>query len=427
MASKYNVTTDAPYPVCNDLAKVASLLREYGVCVIPNVFSNSECDNWMKDILSNMELLSGNQVTYKCPELWTRDKLPPQVRDGLHHHIINNIKPIWEIRRDPRMKKIFTQVYTELRGHEVDEFVCSIDGMNIQPNISRNLELEKDWPHCDQTAREDIFKCVQGQVVLTNTEACFRASPTSHKHFVEVMEAAGIPDNINSGRFTDHQIKNIVSNVILPNKIPFQLPIKANKGSVILWFSTTIHSAKASGIKETPTNEDPFKGWRGVVYVCYRPRSEFSVKEIKVLEDCLENNDGTNHWSNRVFSLHRYRPYGSQPIINPTIRKLIENPKLVYQLTKFKPEKSSFLIREPMNMTTCEERFLDVKSINISSIENEKAWPSLGNGGKTETSKQYPPNTTSQQGSLSIQRSNQGNRKKKVNRINQNAGWSISK
>ena len=96
------------------------------------------------------------------------------------------------------MKSIFQPVYSKLKGIDVHEFVCSIDGINVQPNISRMPTGEKDWPHCDQTERADIFKCVQGQVVLTNTNASFRATPKSHKHFVDMMkiaEAVGHPYN----------------------------------------------------------------------------------------------------------------------------------------------------------------------------------------------------------------------------------------
>ena len=149
-----------PYPVCTDLSKVTSLLKHYGVCVIPNVFTDQECDLCMKEILSNIETLSGNEVNHKYPNSWTTDKLPPQVRYGLYQNLVNNLRPVWEIRRDQRWKNIFTTVYSELLGEQIDEFVCSIDGINIQPNIVRNDREQKDWPHCDQTSRDDIFKCV---------------------------------------------------------------------------------------------------------------------------------------------------------------------------------------------------------------------------------------------------------------------------
>ena len=123
------------FPVCTDTSQVAFLLKEFGVCVIPDVFTSFECDTWMQEILSNIETLSGHQVNHKNPDSWTVDKLPPQIRYGLFQYLLNNLKPVWQIRRDPRWKNIFKQVYSELRDEEIDEFVCSIDGINIQPNV----------------------------------------------------------------------------------------------------------------------------------------------------------------------------------------------------------------------------------------------------------------------------------------------------
>ena len=342
---------ELPYPVSSDLTKVPSLLKEYGVVVIPNVFSSDECNSWMKEILLNMEAISGNHISHKDPETWTEDKLPPQRRYGLYNeHILNNLKPVWEIRRDPRMKEIFQPVYSELKGKVVDEFVCSIDGINIQPNVSRDEE-KNDWPHCDQTERDDIFKCVQGQVVLTNSSASFRATPKSHKHFKKIMDAAGIPDSSMNFAPLSHQVDKITSSVIAPNNISFQVPIQAEKGSVILWFSTTIHSAKSICNKEVPTLDDPFKGWRGVVYVCYRPRSEFNEQQLFALQNCIEENIGTSHWAKPIM------PCGSNKVHPlPEMEKVIRNPKLVYDITNFTPEKDCFLINCSMEHKQVEKR-----------------------------------------------------------------------
>merc|ERR1712013_455710 len=245
---------------------------------------------------------------------------------------------------------IFKPIYSELRGEEVDEFVCSLDGINIQPNVSRDISHEKDWPHCDQTRRDDIFKCVQGQVVLTNTQACFRASPKSHHHFVQIMETCSYPDNnSNWAKFTDEKLKIIKQNILEPNQVNFQVPIRSSKGSVVLWFSSTIHSAMSSGVKEKATHADPFKGWRGVVYVCYRPLQEFTAGELNVLEQCINGNKGTNHWATKVFTQPRGRnAFGLG--LSENIEKYWNNRPWVYQDLGFKPHLKSCLINEPIDM-----------------------------------------------------------------------------
>ena len=82
----------------------------------------------------------------------------------------------------------------------------------------------------------------------------------------------------------------------------------------------------SSSRKEKHIKDDPVKGWRGVVYVCYRPKSEFSFDELRVLEDCLRNNRGTNHWATRVFSLSSKSSYGGENSVSPQIQKLIQDP-----------------------------------------------------------------------------------------------------
>ena len=62
-------------------------------------------------------------------------------RYGCYQHVFNNLRPVWEIRRDPRLKEIFGAVYSEVRGKRVDEFVCSLDGINIQPNVQNQFSL----------------------------------------------------------------------------------------------------------------------------------------------------------------------------------------------------------------------------------------------------------------------------------------------
>jgi len=333
------------YPVCQDLSRVAILLKEFGVCVIPDVFSSAECDSWMLDMVTSMEKLAGGKINHKKPNDWKGNHLPFAPQYGLYQHLLNNLKPVWQIRRDTRMKEIFKSIYSELRGKVIDEFVCSIDGVNVQPNVAHDTTKEKDWPHCDQTERDNIYKCVQGQVVLTNTQACFRASPSTHRYFVDVMEMCHFPDNdYNWAQFNERDVELIKERILTPNQLPFQIPVRVCKGSVIVWLSTTIHSAMKSNVKEKATKEDPFKGWRGVVYVCYRPLAEFTAAQLNVLEQCLRENKGTNHWSTMVFEL----PQGGGLGMSPVMEKWWHDPPSVYKKLGFRPHLKSCLINEPV-------------------------------------------------------------------------------
>ncbi len=58
---------------------------------------------------------------------------------------------------------------------EID-FSTSMDGINVRPHMAP-YQNGKDWAHIDQTIPNNPFLCVQGQVILSDTSACFRASP----------------------------------------------------------------------------------------------------------------------------------------------------------------------------------------------------------------------------------------------------------
>jgi len=205
----------------------------------------------------------------------------------------------------------------------------------------------KDWPHLDQTGLQDVFKCVQGQVVLTHTDACFRATPKSHLRYKEIMDICKVDDTNRSNwyKFTDAQIVEIAK--MFPH---FQIPIRVPKGSVILWLSTTIHSSLATTKKEEWDGRDPFKGWRGVVYVCHRPMEEFSAHQLEVLEQCIDGNHGTNHWGTKVFKaqmidkkLTRYVPNSDN------MDKMISNAALVYDILGWRPKRRMFIVGDEVD------------------------------------------------------------------------------
>ena len=110
MESVSTTSTDTallPYPVCGDILQVPGLLKKHGVCVIPDVFTSSECDAWMTDITRCMEVLSGGKIDRNKPGKWSSEHLPPVTRYGLYQNLLNNLEPVWQIRRDPRWRDIF--------------------------------------------------------------------------------------------------------------------------------------------------------------------------------------------------------------------------------------------------------------------------------------------------------------------------------
>eukprot|EP00122_Pirum_gemmata_P013018 Pgem_evm1s12107 len=198
---------------------------------------------------------------------WVPKNLPPQTRYGMYQNIIPNLRPVWEIRQNENVYNIFKESYNTIRKYREDgsktaseaasaditEFVTSMDGLNIQPNtIPSQQTKDQDWAHLDQKHDDDVFKCIQGQAILTNTSACFRATPKSHHYFKDFAK-------YHTGfRFSDAQV-NEIKNILKKDNIPYQIPIRAPKGSFIIWLSSVIHSAISVNEVMTPTPDDPFR------------------------------------------------------------------------------------------------------------------------------------------------------------------------
>ena len=61
------------------------------------------------------------------------------------------------------------------------------------------------------------------------------------------------------------------------------------------------------------------------------------------------------YWAIRVFPLQSKRRYAKNQVLLPTIKNVTNNPEVVYDIIRFKPHKSSFLINETISMNAYEE------------------------------------------------------------------------
>lgn len=316
-------------------AKLIADFKSNGVVVINDVFTNDECDAFMDGITTDfINLGTGIKLDTNTDikNTWTTYNLPPQTRPGLFQSLMSNSKNIWTIRSHNNVRKIFETLYTDLRKKEMRDFIVSGDGINIRPGFVGPYATSKtknDWAHVDQTIKNNIYKCIQGQAVLTNTTASFVASPKSHLVFDNILEKFNCTDTSNWLKFTDEQITT-VKELIQKKGGQYQIPILSKKGSFIVWASTLVHSAKLQDKEEYPTNEDKYNGWRGVVYVCYRPKEEFTKAEISKRIKAFNENRVLNHWSTKMFGKKPGSRYLYLEKRHPVIETLINDPKATY-------------------------------------------------------------------------------------------------
>lgn len=331
--------------------KAVDILKTEGVLVIDHVFDYQECDDAMEKIVENFKKLSSplgvikwNNKTNKWSginESWSRYNLPSQTRSGLFQRLMANQDIYWKFRADKRTHEVFETLYSGLRNVKIDEFVTSMDGLNFKP-MDEFYDDGKDWAHIDQTFHGK-FECIQGQIVLSDTTAAFRASPRSHNIHSDIINKYNIEGKFgNFYRFDDEQIKYLKNKVVLEQEGEWQKKFFSRRGSMIFWLSSTIHSASLQ-IKDYDyshlTDINPkWLGWRGIFYVCHRPKNEIDGAHRDRLIRTFDRNRTTNHWGVKVFQDIPRAPPISR--LHDDVRHYMKNPEDVYKLDGWKPEKT---------------------------------------------------------------------------------------
>ncbi|EGD75830.1 hypothetical protein PTSG_07949 [Salpingoeca rosetta] len=328
---------DFTHPNLRD--EVTRHLRSDGVVVVENVLSAAECDATMEHLFDSFHALC--PAVTRDPESWQRGNLPsgpPTV--GMYHSLVAQFPIVWRIRSDDRVRAVFQHAYSGLRGREITRFVTSCDGINVKPPTAPFHNPDRDWAHVDQTHDIDnISKCIQGQVVLTNTTAAFRCSPKSHTHMQEFLDAerAGGRKVVGDFHLFTRQTLDDIKTRVCDEGGAFQTCVHTNKGSLILWLSSLVHSAKGQDEGAPIDRSDPWSQWRGVVYVCHRPREDVTHEHTEVLEKAFETNRVTPHWGSSLFSLPVRRSTSEDTAL---LARVSENPKEAYDIEQLRPTRT---------------------------------------------------------------------------------------
>ena len=284
-------------------------LDEYGLAIIENVIPDDKCDEYVKTSVDWLGKLI--KPLSRAPETWTFENLPSGPRKGMMQSIISHSPVAWELRE--KLYPLFSAL------HGTKDLITSLDGATILPPIQGS---NKDWPHIDQTKSEDDIKCFQGQVVLTNTTACFRCTPKSHLKHKEIVETLEI-----NRKNQWYKFKDIDISTISPWFDEWQIPIQVSKGSIILWRSTTIHSAKYVDDPKIYKPLYSWDGWRCVYYICMRPKKQFTKTGLKTIKKAALEGRTTNHWGTKTFPKRQRYDDGK----HRSVDKLLDDPTVVVQ------------------------------------------------------------------------------------------------
>ncbi len=289
-------------------------LSEHGIAIL-QLLSNEDSDILVNSAVTFLESL-GTGLDRNNHLTWTTDKTPTGPRWGMYQSIVSHSPFMWELRR------LSSLVFQHLWGTQ--DLVYSLDGASVFPPKHSIIKRKtKDWAHLDQTVRG--LKCYQGQVVLTDTTAAFRATPGSHLVHDEIMDTLGCNTKINWYKFKDNEIP-LVQDITSRVTSDWQIPIRARKGSMILWDSRVIHSSCRQDPLSTLLDgmTSPFHDWRCVGYVCARPRNHYSKRNMKTLYRAVTEGRTTNHWGSKLFGQKaRYSDSQSDSLVY-----MLDNPSL---------------------------------------------------------------------------------------------------
>eukprot|EP01147_Barroeca_monosierra_P007107 gene7107-437_t len=348
---------------------ITSALKREGVVVVENVFSPEECDAYMEGIVNSLRLLCDDSNL--SIDTWVNSKLPSGTRSGMMQSLVGHLPIVWKVRSDNRIYKIFRAVYSGLRNRDIDRFVTSCDGICIKPPI-RPFAKSKVIPHVDQTTDTDnIFKCVQGQVVLSTTTAAFVCSPRSHSY----LEKALAMDNSKRGnefhQFSKDTCKKI-QRFIEEKGGRYQVPVHTQKGSVILWLSSLLHFSKFQDKCSVKEPSDLWSQWRGIIYISYRPREDVTSEHCEFLQRAFKENRVTNHWGTKLFPKRLGTDFTKR---TGRIAELLKDPSKVYRIEGLRPEQTPQIDALLQGKAWPTDALLDIVRANSDNTEHNQITP----------------------------------------------------
>jgi len=290
--------------------KARSHLKEHGWVVIPNVVDSKECDECSNQLF-NFLVGQNRNLKRDDPSTWIKSNLPKGTIRGGMNRCAAHLQPLWDIRQHPGVVQIFADLY---RVKPID-LVTSMDAWTVYNSKAIDDSAggrKENWIHFDQgpqplplwpcaetpsTLQENIedeskreapapFQCVQGYVTLED------ADDEDKDGGLFLLDKG---HRLHTSYFVGHK-KHAHGNFHMLDKeflasldpLYFKLlQVRAKKGSVVLWYSTTPHQGRP------PTSQGHD---RSVVYVCQAPKQLMTEKDLKTRKEAWSKGLMTCHW-----------------------------------------------------------------------------------------------------------------------------------
>lgn len=308
-SEKYNCTSET----------LRSTLDNFGVAVIPDVLSNSECNLYYDQVWQYFEFITGtwNKPISRNDQTTWRSfyKFYPLHSMLFQSFNVGHCQASWNIRQNPKVVDVFSKFWNV----SDDELLVSFDGLSfhLPPEVTnKGWSSKKTKFHCDQSFTNSEFDCLQSWIGLTDTnfgDATLYFYEGSHKYHKDFATEFHIAEKSNWYQFDEKQEKFYSSRCL-------RKKICCPKGSLVLWDSRTVHC----GVEAMKGREK--QNVRSVVYVCYKPRKDCTAVNLKKRIKYFEELRTTSHQvlEPKLFAFNP-RTYGGE--LTPEILT-IQRPEL---------------------------------------------------------------------------------------------------
>lgn len=301
-------------------SNINKILDIYGVCIIPNVLDEHECNDIFNEMIWSLERRTNNlEKPFRFEDIssWSTLKLFNPLHNMLYRHWgLGQDQYVHDlVRSHPNVINVFKEVWG------TDELICSFDGINLHLPGELSGEdhfMNKHWYHFDQSFLDTTRSCFQGVINMFDTnegDAGLHIFLKSHKKFEQYVNKEIEKFIIETGKktgpditkeFKDH-FRRIKDTSFFTDNGCKEIQITCPKGSLVIWDSRMLHDG-------SQPNKNRFKpNIRAAFYICMLPIqriSEYAFSKkifIKRSLEAVQNGRTTGHWP-QYRKLESYQP-----------------------------------------------------------------------------------------------------------------------
>lgn len=298
LSEKMSSTFDMSVLEARNTQDIRRVLKEYGVCIVPSLLNQVECDHMEDGMWDYLECVSskfevpivrGNVSTYGSLEAFF-----PMKHMLLKQFGIGQCQMLWDLRENVKCADVFAGIWK----CEREELLVSFDGGSFHfPSEWMNKrhfhDPKKTVFHTDQNFNENAFQCVQSWVTAFDVEEGDATLLVKLKsHLLHGEAARRFPALCVDKKHHYRQLKEAEEMAVYA-ECP-EVAITCPRGSMVLWDSRTLHCGRQ------PMQGRANPKIRCIAYLCYMRRDLAHPREIEKKIKAFHEMRTTSHWPGKL-------------------------------------------------------------------------------------------------------------------------------